>query len=63
MIKDTPFLHKLVSGVRNEAYKQRSLVPLSLAVSFEAILDALSFPPSFARTEVVLFFSQLIIFR
>lgn len=41
MIKGTPFLHKLVSGVRNAAYKQRSLVPLSLTVSFEAILDAL----------------------
>lgn len=56
MIKDTPFLHKLVSGVRNAAYKQRSLVPLSLTVSFEAILDALPFPHSFARTEGVLFF-------
>lgn len=63
MIKDTPLLHKLVSGVRNAAYKQRSLVPLSLAVSFEAILDALPFPPSFARIEGVLFSLQLIIFR
>lgn len=55
MIKDPPFLHKLVSGVRNAAHKQRSPVPLSLAVSFATILDALPFPPRFARIEGVYF--------
>lgn len=63
MIKDTPVLHKFVSGVRNAAYKERSLVPLSLAALFQAILDALPFPPSSARIEGVLFSLQLIIFK
>jgi len=63
MIKDTPFLHKLVSGVRNAAHKQRSPVPLSLAVSFAAILAAVPFPLSFASREGILFSLQLILFR